>query len=196
MEPVRWGILSTALIGMQKVIPAMLQSPGAMRVIAIASRDLARAERAAASFGIDRAYGSYEALFDDPDIEVVYNPLPNHLHVPLTLAAAQAGKHVLCEKPMALNAAEAEMLRPYASKVHIREALHGAPASAVAGDARDRARWRARRAAAHPVPSATSTIDPTNVRNLADIGGGALYDIGCYPIVTAPLHLRRRAACG
>ena len=111
-HPVRWGILSTALIGTEKVIPAMRKS-GALGVAAIASRDLSAAQAAAAKFGIATAYGTYEALLADPTIEAIYNPLPNHLHVTLTLAAARAGKHVLCEKPMALTAADLEVLRPY-----------------------------------------------------------------------------------
>src|SRR5688572_12367621 len=107
MAPVRWGILSTALIGSQRVIPGMRKSP-MVEVAAIASRSLPRAQAVAAELGIPVAYGSYEALLADPSIEVVYNPLPNHLHVPMTLAAAQAGKHVLCEKPMAMTAPELE----------------------------------------------------------------------------------------
>ena len=99
MTPVRWGILSTALIGTQRVIPGMLKSP-LLQVAAMASRDLARAEAAAAPLRIPKVYGSYEALLADASVEVIYNPLPNHLHLPMTLAAAQAGKHVLCEKPM------------------------------------------------------------------------------------------------
>ena len=105
MTPVRWGILSTAKIGTQRAIPGMLKS-SLLQVAALASRSLPAAQEAAAALGIPRAYGSYDALLADPAIEAVYNPLPNHLHVPLTLAAAQAGKHVLCEKPIAMNAAE------------------------------------------------------------------------------------------
>ena len=122
MTPVRWGILSTAKIGTQRAIPGMLKS-SLLQVAALASRSLPAAQEAAAALGIPRAYGSYDALLADPAIEAVYNPLPNHLHVPLTLAAAQAGKHVLCEKPMAMTAGELEVLRPYASKVHLREAF-------------------------------------------------------------------------
>ena len=110
---VRWGILSTANIGVQKVIPGILKSPHS-EVVAIASRDLGRAHTALSHLGLRshaRAYGSYEELFADPNVDAIYNPLPNHLHVPMTLAAAKAGKHVLCEKPIALNAAEAEQLR-------------------------------------------------------------------------------------
>ena len=109
MEPVRFGVISTAKIGIEKVIPAMQQSAHC-RVLAIASRDLTRARAAAEALGIPRAYGSYTELLQDPEIEAVYNPLPNHLHVPISIEAAAAGKHVLCEKPIALTAAEAEKL--------------------------------------------------------------------------------------
>ena len=109
MEPVRFGVIGTAKIAMQKVIPAMQRSAHC-RIVAIASRDLTRARAAAEALGIARAYGSYAELLRDPEIEAVYNPLPNHLHVPLSIEAAAAGKHVLCEKPIALTAEEAERL--------------------------------------------------------------------------------------
>ena len=182
MKPVRWGILSTALIGTQRVIPGMLKSRE-LEVAAMASRDLARARAAAAPLGIPTVYGSYEELLADPSIEVVYNPLPNHLHVPMTLAAAQAGKHVLCEKPMAITAAELEALRPHAGRVHIREAFM----------VRHHPQWIAAREQVRrgaigelrfmQVPFSYFNADPHNIRNMADIGGGALYDIGCYAIV-------------
>src|SRR6516162_5230257 len=122
VQKVVWGILSTADIGRRKVIPAMQKSSW-IEVRAIASRSEAAARQAAHELQIPRAYGSYEALLADPEIEAVYNPLPNHLHVPLTLKAAAAGKHVLCEKPIALTAKEAEQLRAAAGKVHIMEAF-------------------------------------------------------------------------
>ena len=182
MKPVRWGILSTALIGTQRVIPGMLKSRE-LEVAAMASRDLARARAAAAPLGIATVYGSYEELLADPSIEVIYNPLPNHLHVPMTLAAAQAGKHVLCEKPMAITAAELEALRPHAGRVHIREAFM----------VRHHPQWIAAREQVRrgaigelrfmQVPFSYFNADPHNIRNMADIGGGALYDIGCYAIV-------------
>ena len=181
MTPVRWGILSTALIGTQRVIPGMLKSKS-LQVAAIASRDLQRAEAAAAALGIAKAYGSYEALFADASIEAIYNPLPNHLHVSMTLAAAQAGKHVLCEKPMAMNAAELEVLRPYASQVHIREAFM----------VRFHPQWIEVRELVRQgaigelrfmqMPFCYFNDDPANIRNMADVGGGAVYDIGCYAI--------------
>ena len=94
MQPVRWGILSTAKIGRTKVVPGLMKSP-LCNVVAVASRDEGTARAMAAELGIPKAYGSYEALFADPEIEAIYNPLPNHLHVPMTLAVAAAGKHVL-----------------------------------------------------------------------------------------------------
>jgi len=180
-HPVRWGILSTALIGTEKVIPAMRKS-GALGVAAIASRDLSAAQAAAAKFGIATAYGTYEALLADPTIEAIYNPLPNHLHIPWTLAAAQAGKHVLCEKPMAMRAAELDVLRPFASKVHIREAFmvrHHPQWKAVREQVRAGAIGELRYI---QVPFSYFNDDPANIRNRADVGGGALYDIGCYAI--------------
>lgn len=181
--PVRWGVISTAKIGTDKVLPAMLSSPE-IEIRAIASRTLPTAQKWAKKLGIPVAYGSYEALLDDPEIEAIYNPLPNHLHVPFTLEAAARGKHVLCEKPIALTAREAEKLRKAAKKVHIAEAYM----------VRHHPQWiRARKfvedgelgtvRAIHSVFT-YHNVDPTNIRNLADIGGGAAYDIGGYPIVT------------
>src|ERR1041384_1645180 len=108
-EKVRWGILGTAKIALTKVIPAMQRSPWC-EVVAIASRDIAKANAAASELYIPNASGSCEALLSDPSVEVVYNPLPNHLHVPYTIKAAESGKHVLCEKPIALNADDARTL--------------------------------------------------------------------------------------
>jgi predicted dehydrogenase len=108
-EQVRWGVLGAANIAVKKVIPGMRRCESS-RVVALASRDPAKARAAADALGIERAYGSYDELLADPDIEVVYNPLPNHLHVPVSIQALLAGKHVLCEKPIALDAAEAEQL--------------------------------------------------------------------------------------
>src|SRR5215216_5655456 len=109
MIKVRWGILGTAKIALGKVIPAMQRSPSC-EIAAIGSRDLSKAKQAAAELNIPNAYGSYEELLADNSIEAIYNPLPNNLHVPWTVKAAEAGKHVLCEKPIALNAAEARTL--------------------------------------------------------------------------------------
>jgi predicted dehydrogenase len=181
MKKVVWGVLSTARIGTQKLIPAMLASD-AVEVRAIASRSLAAAQEAAAALGIPEAYGSYAELLADPDIEAIYNPLPNHLHVPLTLQAARAGKHVLCEKPIALNAQQAASLREAGERVLVMEAFM----------VRFHPQWqRARellRQGQIGVPRAVQMMfsffneDPANIRNDAGMGGGALYDIGCYAV--------------
>jgi predicted dehydrogenase len=184
MKPVVWGVLSTAKIGLDQVLPAMRKSP-LVELRAIASRSLPAAENAAKALGIPKAYGSYEALIADPEIEAIYNPLPNHLHVPLTLQAAAAGKHVLCEKPISLTAPEAQALRAAAQKVRIEEAFM----------VRHHPQWQ--RVREHVQAGRIGTLravqtffsyyndDPDNIRNRVDIGGGALYDIGCYAIVTA-----------
>src|SRR5262245_8767175 len=110
MNQLRWGVLGAANIALQKVIPAMRATPRA-RVVAIASRDVEKARAAARSLEIPTAYGSYEELLADPNVDAIYNPLPNHLHVPWSIRAADAGKHVLCEKPIAMSADEARALR-------------------------------------------------------------------------------------
>jgi predicted dehydrogenase len=184
MKPVVWGVLGTARIGMDKVIPAMQRSPW-IDLRAIASRQLATARDAAQRLDIPQAHGSYEALIADPQIEAIYNPLPNHLHVPLTLAAANAGKHVLCEKPIALSSDEARLLQDVASRVRIAEAFM----------VRHHPQWaRVRdlvRSGHIGMPRVVQAVfsyfneDPADIRNQNDIGGGALYDIGCYAIVAA-----------
>ncbi|ODT82045.1 MAG: NAD-binding protein [Pelagibacterium sp. SCN 64-44] len=181
---IRWGILSTANIGMQKVIPA-IQKSAHSEVVAIASRNGEKARAAAARLGIPRTHDSYEALLADPGIDAIYNPLPNHLHVPMTVAAAQAGKHVLCEKPIALSAAQAEELRQCPPDRIVMEAFM----------VRFHPQWQRVRdiirsgelgeiRAINAVFS-YNNVDPANVRNQADIGGGGIMDIGCYPITAA-----------
>jgi predicted dehydrogenase len=175
----RWGILSTALIATQKLIPALKRCAG-VEVSAIASRNLARARQIAAEHDIACAHGSYEALLADAEVDVVYNPLPNPLHVPLTLAAMRAGKHVLCEKPMAMNAAELEVLRPFVTQVHLQEAFmvrHHPQWLAVRDHLRAGLIGELRYA---QMPFSYYNADPGNIRNRADLGGGAIYDIGCY----------------
>ncbi len=187
MKKVRWGILSTANIGLKKVTPAILKSE-LSEVVAVASRTEEKAEAYIAAMGLSgraRAYGSYEDLLADPDIDAVYNPVPNHLHVPLTLAAAKAGKHVLCEKPIALDSKEAEQLRSLPPGIVFSEAFM----------VRHHPQWlRAREIARSGELGELRAIrgvftyfltDPTNVRNQADIGGGGIYDIGCYPVTAS-----------
>ncbi|MBS1877156.1 MAG: Gfo/Idh/MocA family oxidoreductase [Acidobacteria bacterium] len=197
MNKVRWGVLGVAKIATVKVIPAM-QRGALCEIAGIASRDLAKAQAAADKLGIPRAYGSYEEMLADPAIEAVYNPLPNHLHVPWSIRAAQAGKHVLCEKPIGLNADEARaliaardrtgvkigeafMVRTHPQWLRVRELVR----SKAIGDLR-----------AIVGAFSYTNQDPNNIRNQADIGGGGLMDIGCYPIQISrflferePLHV-------
>lgn len=186
MSTIRWGVLSTAKIGTEKVIPA-IQNGENCEVMAIASRDHGRARRVADNLQIPDAYGSYEELLAVDDIDAVYIPLPNHLHAEWTKAAARAGKHVLCEKPLALSAAEAQtmvdvcstegvkfmeafMYRLHPSWTKVRDLIR----SEAIGELR-----------AVQVRFSYFNDDPDNIRNIAAFGGGALMDIGCYPINVA-----------
>jgi predicted dehydrogenase len=185
-EKVKWGVLGVAGIAVRKVIPAMQKGEWSA-VTAIASRDLQKAEEAAGTLGISKAYGSYEALLADPDIEAIYNPLPNHLHVPWSVKAAEAGKHVLCEKPLSLTVAEARTLLTARDRfgVKIGEAFM----------VRTHPQWlRVRDLVRHGVIGELRAIvgafsyfnrDPKNVRSVPEWGGGGMMDIGCYPITTS-----------
>jgi len=183
---VRWGVLSTAAIGVKKVIPAMQKGEWS-EVTAIASRDIHKAEAVAQALGIARAYGSYEELLADPQIEAIYNPLPNQLHVPWSIKAAEAGKHVLCEKPLSLTVSEARTLLA----VQDRTGLKMGEAFMV----RTHPQWlRARELVKSgrigPLRSMVGffsyfNINPANIRNIPECGGGALMDVGCYPITTS-----------
>ena len=183
---VRWGVLSTAAIGVKKVIPGMQRGEWS-EVTAIASRDRRRAEEAARTLGIAKAYGSYEELLADPQIEAIYNPLPNQLHVPWSIKAAEAGKHVLCEKPLSLTVAEAKTLIAVRDRTQVK-----------IGEAfmvRTHPQWlRARDlVTSGRIGRLRSVIgffsyfnrDAANIRNIPEYGGGALMDIGCYPITTS-----------
>ncbi len=183
---VRWGVLGVAHIATGKVIPAM-QKGAWTEVTAIASRHRQKAEDAAGALGIAKAYGSYEDFLADPEIEAVYNPLPNHLHVPWTLKAAEAGKHVLCEKPLSLTVEEAKSLLAARdrAKVKVGEAFM----------VRTHPQWlRARELIRSGRIGRLRSIlgffsyfnrDAANIRNVPEYGGGALMDIGCYPITTS-----------
>jgi len=185
-KKLRWGVLSTASIGIRKVLPAM-QHGQYTTVDAIASRDLSKAQAAAAKLGIPKAYGSYEELLADPNIDAIYNPLPNQMHVPWSAKAAEAGKHVLCEKPISLTVAEAKtlldvrartgvkigeafMIRSYTQWLRVGELLR----SGRIGQLRSVAGF-----------FSYFNNDPSNIRNHIESGGGALLDIGCYCIQAA-----------
>jgi predicted dehydrogenase len=179
----RFGVLSTASIGLRKVIPAMQQGE-LTTVAAIASRDLNKAKEAASAFDIARAYGSYEELLADPGIDAIYNPLPNQLHVPWTIKAAEAGKHVLCEKPLSMTVAEAKtlldvrartgvkiseafMIRSFHQWLRLRQLIE----EGRIGDLRSVVGF-----------FSYFNVNPANIRNRVETGGGGLYDIGCYCI--------------
>ena len=183
MRRVRWGVLGAAKIALTKVIPAM-QASEITEVVAIASRDYAKAQESAAKLNIPRAYGSYEELLGDPEVDCIYNPLPNHLHVPWSIRAAEAGKHVLCEKPIGLSLEECRQLIAARDRTGVR-----------IGEAfmvRTHPQWlRARELVRDGSIGTLRAIvcafsynnrDPHNVRNIAAYGGGGLMDIGCYPI--------------
>jgi predicted dehydrogenase len=181
-EPrLRWGVLSTASIARKKWIPGVRRGSRG-DVVAIGSRDGAVARRVAQELSIPRAHDSYEALLADPDIDAVYIPLPNHLHLEWTIAAARAGKHILCEKPLALSSADAEQMVAAceAAGVRLMEAfmyrLHPswvAVRELVAGG-------RIGRLLSVQSWFSYYNDDPLNIRNIRDVGGGALLDIGCY----------------
>jgi predicted dehydrogenase len=188
IKKVKWGILSTASIAQRRVIPAMLHCQQA-EIGAIASRTLDKAKTAAATFSIPKAYGSYEELFADPEIEAIYNPLPNHMHVEWSIHAARHGKHVLVEKPVSSTVAEARTLLKARDQYQVK-----------IGEAfmvRTHPQWlrtaelarSGRIGTLHSILGYFSyyNVDPKNTRNIFDDAGGALMDIGCYPIKTSRL---------
>ena len=184
MDKVKWGILSTAKIARQQVIPGM-QIGRFCDVHAIASRELDAAKKAAEQLAIPHAYGTYEELLADPEIQAVYNPLPNHLHVYWSMKAAEAGKHVLCEKPLGVNAQDAEKLVKYCREkgVLLMEAFMY----------RTHPQWILAKEYVHDGKIGDLKViqaffsymgrDPNNIRNRADLpGSGGMMDIGCYPV--------------
>jgi len=184
MKKIRWGVLSTAKIGTKKVIPAM-QLGEYCKFTAIASRQLEKAQAAASRLGIEKAYGSYEELLADCDVDAVYLPLPNHLHVPWAIKALKAGKHVLCEKPIGLNAAEAQELLEASRKFPRLKVME-----AFMYQHHPQWQWAKKRVFEGKIGELRTiqsffsyyNSDPNNIRNKADIGGGGLMDIGCYCI--------------
>jgi predicted dehydrogenase len=183
VNKLRWGVLGTANIAVTKVVPAM-QLGNWCEVVAIASRDLDRARLAGQSLGIPKAYGSYKEVLDDDTIDVVYNPLPNHLHVPWSVAAAEAGKHVLCEKPVALSVEEALQLLKVRDRtgVKIQEAFMVRTHPQWLGTRELIRAGRIGQLRAINGFFSYFNADPRNIRNRLELGGGALMDIGCYPI--------------
>jgi predicted dehydrogenase len=186
MKKLRWGVLGVANIAVVKVIPAM-QRGELCEITAIASRDLTKARKAAGDLGIPKAYGSYEALLADRDIDAIYNPLPNHLHVPWSIKAAEAGKHVLCEKPIGLSVEEAKKLRDARDRTGVKigeafmvrthpqwlQALELVRGGRI-GDLRSTMGF-----------FSYSNTEAANIRNILEWGGGGVMDIGCYPIFTS-----------
>jgi predicted dehydrogenase len=185
-DRLRFGVLGCAAIATRKVIPAIQRSQRC-EVVAIASRDAGRAAATAAELGIARHHGSYDELLADDTVDAVYNPLPNHMHAEWTLRAAAAGKHVLCEKPLALDAAEARrmidgcrdagvvLMEAFMYRLHpLWQRVHALVAEGAIGELQTIQAFFSYR-----------NVDPENIRNIAAYGGGALMDIGCYPINVA-----------
>ncbi len=190
-KKVKWGILSTASIAQRRVLPAMLNCERA-EIAAIASRTLEKAKAVAAKFSIPKAYGSYEELLADPEIEAIYNPLPNYMHVEWSILAASRGKHVLCDKPLSRTVAEARQLLEARERYRVK-----------IGEAfmvRTHPQWLRTAELVHSgrigeLRSASGffgyyNVDPTNARNIVEHGGGALLDVGCYLITTSRLVFR------
>src|SRR5207248_8765904 len=182
-QKVKWGVLGVAAIAVKKVIPAMQKGEWS-EVAAIASRELSKAEKATQQLGIAKAYGSYEELLADPEIEAIYNPLPNHLHVPWSIKAAEAGKHVLCEKPLSLTVAEAKSLLAARERAGVKI---GEAFMVKTHPQWLRTREIARSGAIGELRAISGIFsyfnrDPNNVRHKVEWGGGGLLDIGCYPI--------------
>ncbi len=183
---VKWGILSTASIAQRRVIPAMKDCERA-EIVAIASRSPENAQRVANTFSLPKAYGSYEELISDPEVEAIYNPLPNHLHAEWSIRAASRGKHILCEKPLSRNVAEARRVLEARDDYHVK-----------IGEAfmvRTHPQWLRTRELVRSgrigkLRSALGyfsyfNVDPEEINNKLDLAGGALMDVGCYPIKTS-----------
>src|SRR3982074_2931998 len=185
-KKIKWGVLGVANIAVKKVIPAM-QLGEWSEVTAIASRDLTKARRTAQQLGIPKAYGSYDELLKDKDVEAIYIPLPNHLHVPWSIKAAEAGKHVLCEKPISLTVDEAVSLLRVRNRtgVKIEEAFMVRSHPQWSGAIEQIRAGRIGKVRSIAGCFSYNNQDPENIRNIRDYGGGALMDIGCYLIYTS-----------
>tara|TARA_R110002124_G_scaffold244306_3_gene409418 strand:- start:299 stop:1303 length:1005 start_codon:yes stop_codon:yes gene_type:complete len=191
-KKLKWGVLSTAKIAREKVIPAMANSD-LYEVYGIASRNLERAQETAKSLGIPKAYGSYEDLINDPEIDVIYNPLPNDMHVPVTLKCIEAGKHVLCEKPFALNHEEIDGLIAARDKYNVKV---GEAFMVASNPQWIKARELVKSGYLGKIKAVQGFFsyfndDIKNIRNIEEMGGGGVWDIGCYPVFTSRFVLEK-----
>ncbi len=184
MKKISWGVLGTAKIGVEKVIPAM-QKGKYSQISAVSSRNIEKAENVARRLRIPRAYGSYEKLLEDPEIEAVYIPLPNHLHAKWTLKSLEMGKHVLCEKPISMNFKQAEGLKQKAEKFSDLKVMEACmyrfhPQWQTAKKLLDEGKIGELKNI-HSIFSYYND-NPKDIRNQLETGGGGLLDIGCYCI--------------
>ena len=185
-KKLKWGVLSTAKIAREKVIPAMVNSD-LYEVYGIASRNLDSAKETAKSLGIPKAYGSYDELINDPEIDVIYNPLPNDMHVPYTLKCIEAGKHVLCEKPLTLNNEEIDGLIAARDKFNVKV---GEAFMVASNPQWLKARELVRSGYLGKIKAVQGFFsyfndNKDNIRNIEAMGGGGVWDIGCYPVFTS-----------
>ncbi|MBR6028226.1 MAG: Gfo/Idh/MocA family oxidoreductase [Clostridia bacterium] len=195
MEKIKWGVIGTADIAHGQTIPAMKLASNCA-LYAIAGRSLEKAEQFRQEFGFEKAYGSYDELLSDPEVQAVYIPLPNHLHCEWAIRALNAKKHVLCEKPLALSAAEAERMfrAAEANGVHLMEAfayLHNPLVAAVRAELEAGSIGRVRYMESAFV---TTRRPDTDIRLKKETGGGAMYDLGCYPLSMALWLMDREPA--
>jgi predicted dehydrogenase len=192
MKKIRWGVIGGAAIARYRTLPAMMQAPS-VELAALASRSTDKATALCAELGVPTAYGSYEQLLADPDIDAVYLPLPNHLHCEWAVKAMEAGKHVLCEKPLSLSIAEIDQLKEVRDRTgrHIEEAYVF----------RNHPQWRRiaqilesgtiGEVRGMQVTMAMQFHDPNDIRNKLELGGGALYDMGGYVVSACSLVFGR-----
>jgi predicted dehydrogenase len=192
VDPVRWGVLGAAAIATSRFIPAM-KGAGSARLVGLASRDAGKAKAVAQEFGIPRHFGSYDALIADPEIEALYIPVPNHLHVEWSVKALAASKHVLCEKPLCLSAADVVTLQRARDRSgrYIEEAFsyRNHPQWTRIGELMGSGAIGAPRAVQCTL--AKQFLDPKDIRNNPDVGGGGLYDLGSYAISACSAIFKR-----
>jgi predicted dehydrogenase len=183
LNKIRWGVIGGAAIARYRSLPAMKQAPS-VELTALASRNADKAAVLCAELGIPTAYGSYEGLLADPDIDAIYLPLPNHLHCEWAVKAMEAGKHVLCEKPLSLSIAEIDQLKKVRDRTgrHIEEAYVFRNHPQWQGAAQTLESGTIGEVRGMQVTMAMQFHDPNDIRNKLELGGGALYDMGGYVI--------------